>query len=337
MTTVPAPAPFAADEHVYRDESELLEDYFTRGWTDGLPVVAPTPERVTDFLAAAGLAGSEVLGSVPTRQVTVTAEAAAINAVMAGCRPEYFPVVAAALRAHLTPLGNSHSTTGSMMGPAHAVIVNGPIRDEIGIAYGPASLGPGYRANATIGRAFRLVIRNVCHGVPSELDRATFSTPARYSFCFGENEADAMPWRPLHVQRGHSPDVSTATVVSVIRIAPLGSDGQTPEEILDDLGDELRHTGTRTDRDGMLGDQAAIVLVVGREHMRHFHAASWSKEAMQEYLLQRLLRPATSARDLPIAYSRPEQLVFVAAGGVGMAETYALMPHHSAPITEVIS
>ena len=113
----------AAERHQYDDYDSLLEDYFEKGWTDGLPVVPPTPEKVERFLRVAGLEPDTLLGEVPTREVVVTAEQAAINAVMAGCKPEYFPAVVAAVRAHLDPMGNCHSTTGTLSGAAHAVSV----------------------------------------------------------------------------------------------------------------------------------------------------------------------------------------------------------------------
>src|SRR5512144_1291396 len=131
-----------AARHDYPDYPALVEDYYERGWTDGLPIVPPTPESVERFLDFAGLAPDRVLGEVPTREVVVTAEHAAINAVMAGCRPEYFPVVVAAVRAHLDPKGNCHSTTGTLSGAVQVVIVNGPIRNELGIASGAGCFGP---------------------------------------------------------------------------------------------------------------------------------------------------------------------------------------------------
>ena len=151
-----------APAYEYVDESALVEDYFERGWTDGLPIVPPTPARVEAFVAASGLASETVLGGVPTREVVVTLEQVAINAVMAGCRPEYMPVVVAAVRAHLHEKGNCHSTTGTLSGAAQVVIVNGPARQELDINCTAGCFGPGWRANATIGRALRLVIRNVC-------------------------------------------------------------------------------------------------------------------------------------------------------------------------------
>ncbi|MSX96402.1 MAG: hypothetical protein F2739_07655, partial [Actinobacteria bacterium] len=198
---------FVSDTHSFDSFEDALEGQFELGVTDGLPVVPPTPERVAAMLAAGGIAGETILGEVPTRDVVVTAEKVAINAVMAGCLPEYFPVVLAAVRAFLQPLANAHSTTATLAGAAHAVIVNGPIRHDIGVHGGQACFGPGFRPNATIGRALRLVIRNVCRTVPGVLDRASFSWPLRYSFCFAEDE-EATAWTPLHVKLGYEREQS---------------------------------------------------------------------------------------------------------------------------------
>src|SRR5438309_475743 len=132
-----------AAEHEYADSFALIDDYHERGWTDGLPIIPPTPELVADFLDASGSPGDEVVGTVPTRDVTVTAEHVAINAVMAGCRRDYMPVVLAAVRAHLHEKANCHSTTGTLSGAAQVVIVNGPIRREIDINCTSGCFGPG--------------------------------------------------------------------------------------------------------------------------------------------------------------------------------------------------
>jgi hypothetical protein len=324
--------------HARRDEwpdaEAFLEAAYERGWTDGLPVVPATPEKVEAFLALAGLAPEEVLGSVPTREVTVTAEHAAINAVMAGCRPEYFPVVVAAVRAHLDEHGNCHSTTGTLSGAAQAVIVNGPIRHEIDVACGAGCLGPGFRANATIGRALRLVIRNVCRAVPGFLDRATFSWPLRYSFCFGEDE-EAGDWTPLHVQRGFAPDESAVTVQSVMRmVSAWDSSSRDPEGVLDTLVAETRYHGITGD--AFLGDGINIVYVMGREHQRFFFEAGWSKERIQEHLWPRLTAPGTGFHDRWVNLGAPENILVVAAGGAGMAETWILFPHLAWAITRPV-
>src|SRR3954470_5159107 len=233
-----------ASRFEYQDEAELVEDYHARGWTDGLPIVAPTPERVVEFLAVSGLAPDEILGEVRTRQVVVTAEQVAINAVMAGCRADYMPVVVAAVRAHLSEKGNCHSTTGTLSGAAQVVIVNGPARTELDVNCLAGCFGPGWRANATIGRALRLVIRNVCRAIPNFLDRATFSTPARYTFCFGEDEENS-PWVPMHVERGLPQGSSAVTVHSAMVITQSrDAKSRTPEGILDTIATDLHHWGS---------------------------------------------------------------------------------------------
>jgi hypothetical protein len=323
-----------ATPYEYSTYYELLEDYFDRGWTDGLPIVPPTPELVEAFLAYAGLGPDEVLGSVPTREVVATAEKVAINAVMAGCKVEYFPVVVAAVRAHLREKGNCHSTTGTLSGAAQLVVVNGPVRRDLDINCRAGCFGPGWRSNATIGRALRLVIRNVCRAVPNFLDRATFSTPARYSFCFGENEEDS-PWLPLHVERGFDAGSSTVTVQSAMTVVAAGdSVSRTPEGILNSIGRTVRREGSTGDR--WLGDDTNILLVVGPEHMRYFADSGWSKQDMRTYLWPRLQAdPGPGERAVQLG--KPEGLLIVAAGGPGMAQTWVVLPHLAWAITEPLA
>ncbi len=324
----------AASSHDYDDYDALLEDYYERGWTDGFPVVPPTPQKVERFLAVAGLAPADILGEVPTREVTVTAEHAAINAVMAGCKPEYFPAVVAAVRAHLDPMGNCHSTTGTLSGAAQVVVLNGPIRNEIGVASYSGCFGPGFRPNATIGRALRLVIRNVCRAVPGFLDRASFSWPLRYSFCFGENE-EASDWRPLHVQRGFKPEDSTATVMSIMKFAPAGDMlSREASKVLDSIVVQARQHGVGGD--AWLGEDHNMMFVFGKEHQRYFIEEGWSKERIQEYLWPRLIEDARDKYDRKVNIAKPEGLLIVAAGGPGMGETWMFLPHLAHAITRKI-
>jgi hypothetical protein len=320
----------AATRHSYGSYDDLLEDYFERGWTDGLPVVPPTPEKVERFLAASGLPGDEVLGEVPTREVVVTAEQAAINAVMAGCKPEYMPVVVAAVRAHLSEKGNCHSTTGTLSGAAQAVIVNGPVRRELGIECGSGCFGPGFRANATIGRALRLVVRNVCRAIPGVLDRASFSNAMRYSFCFGEDEEHS-PWTPLHVERGLAPTDSAVTVASCFYLFPATDfTSRTPEGICDSILKVLKRHGVAGDR--WLGEDNNVVLVVGPEHLRYLVAAGWSKADVRSYLWARFFENGVNV----VRLGKPEGLLIAAAGGPGMAETWILFPHLAWAITQKV-
>lgn len=319
----------------WSDSDDFLEHAYEEGWTDGLPVVPPTPVKVEAFLSSAGLAPDDVLGSVPTREIIVTAELAAVNAVMAGCRPEYFPLVVAAVRAHLDEHGNSHATTASLAGPAHALIINGQARRELGVACEAGCLGPGFRPNATIGRALRLVMRNVLRAVPGFLDRATFSWPLRYSFCFGENE-EASNWTPLHVQRGLAPDQSAVTVQSVMRMVTVwDATSRTPEGIADTLVQHLRSYGVVEDR-AFLGDGISVVLIMGKEHHRFFIEAGWSKEDLQAYMWPRVTEPTRSPNDRFVKIGEPANLMVVPAGGAGTSETWMLLPHYAWAITRPV-
>jgi hypothetical protein len=295
--------------------------------------VPPTPERVEHFLEASGLKADEVLGAVPTREVTVTAEQVAINAVMAGCRADYMPVVVAAVRAHLREKANCHSTTGTLSGAAQTVIINGPIRTDLDVNCTAGCFGPGWRANATIGRALRLVIRNVCRAIPNLLDRASFSTPARYSFCFGEDE-EASPWLPLHVERGFAADSSAVTVHSTMVVLPATDfTSRTPEGILDTIVHTVRRQGSAGDR--WLGEDTNLVAVMGPEHRRYLVEAGWSKADARAYLWP-LLTEAPGSGERPVKLGKPEGLLIVAAGGPGMAETWLLFPHLAWAITEPV-
>jgi hypothetical protein len=317
----------------YAGYPEALEAYYDAGWTDGLPVVPPTEEAVAAMLATVGLDGSEVLGGVPTRNITVTAEKVAVNAVMAGCRADYFPVVLAAVRAFLQPKANAHSTTATLAGAAHAVIVNGPVCQELGIEGGQACFGPGFRANATIGRALRLVVRNVCRTIPGDLDRASFSWPLRYSFCFAENESFS-DWTPLHVQRGYQATDSVVTVASLFRLLQATEFEPESEEILTMIAANARFTGLM--RDDFVGDERSVVVVIGQEHHRRFLAEGLSKEAVRDRLFELVTRPTTGRHDNLVTLTSPENLLLVAAGGPGIAQSWLLMPHLSSTPSELV-
>ena len=179
----------------------------SKGLTDGLPVVPPTPEAVAAFLEAGGLAPDVVLGTRPSRNWVVTAQKVAVNAVMAGCKAEYAPVVLASIRALLKPEFNASAIAETAGTSAPLIVVNGPIRKELDVNGGWNLFGPGWRANATIGRTLRLVLMNVCREIPGVTDKSTFGHPGRYTFCIAENE-EASPWEPYHVEHGMSPESS---------------------------------------------------------------------------------------------------------------------------------
>ncbi len=183
------------------DEFEL---FFERGVTDGLPVVPPTRSRVERMLEATRRPPDTLLGEMPPNYGRVTVEKVAINAVMAGCRPDYLPVALAAAECACEPAFNLHGVATSTHFSAPLIVVNGPVRTRIGINSGFGVFGPGYRANATIGRALRLLMINVGGARPGETSMSTFGHPGRYTYCIAEHE-EASPWPPYHLERGLAP------------------------------------------------------------------------------------------------------------------------------------
>jgi len=316
-------AGLTSTRHAVRDPAEAIEYCFDRGWTDGLPVVPPTPEQVRAMLDAAGVEPGRTVTRIAHRAVTVTAEKVAINAVMAGCRPEYLPVVLAVVEAIGDPRWSYHGPGTSTAGAAVLVVVNGPIAREIDINHGDNLFGPGWRANLTIGRAVRLVMRNVCGSRPGTLDRATLGHPGKLSYVIAENESES-PWPPLHVERGFRPEQSAVTVMAAE--APHQFYNQlsaTAEGVLTTLADDMRISGN------VVG-QAQYAVVLAGEHMRTIARDRWSKADVRRFLFehtqnshahlkrtQRMpgaVQPDDEARMRPLVET-PEDILVVAAGG----------------------
>lgn len=191
-----------------QDDFEFL---FEQGFSDGLPLIPPTPERVRRMLSGTRRSPREVVAVVPPNMARATVEKVAINAVMAGCRPDYLPVVLGALEAVCTDEFNIHGILATTMGAAPVMVVNGPIRRSIGMNMEQGALGQGNRANATIGRALRLVLRNVGGARPGGIERSTLGNPMKFTMCFAEWE-EASPWEALHVERGFALEESVVTV-----------------------------------------------------------------------------------------------------------------------------
>lgn len=209
------PVPTLSTLHEVRDDIEEIFQYaYERGWTDGLPIIPPTPDRVRRMVAQVKQDPKTVVAEVEPRRGLATVEKIAINAVMAGCLPEYMPILIAAVEALADPSFNLHTLQTTTNPVAPLLIINGPIRSRLKINCGRNALGPGCRANATIGRAVRLILLNIGGGIPGELDKAILGMPGKYTFCLGENEEES-PWEPLHVERGFAREQSTVTVAGV--------------------------------------------------------------------------------------------------------------------------
>lgn len=262
------------------DEAEAM---FDRGWTDGLPVVAPTEARVLRMLQGTNRAPDEIVALVPPDLVECTVEKVAVNAVLAGCKPEYLPVVLAAVEAACTDEFNGHGLLATTFHSSPVVVVNGPIRRAIGMNSGINALGQGNRANATIGRALQLVIRNVGGGRPSEVDRATQGNPGKYTFCFAEDE-EGSPFEPLSVARGAAAGASTVTLFAGAGVQPVVDQlSRTPESLAATYAACLR-----TVAHPKLPIAFDALLVVSPEHGRVFRDAGWSRAELVEELTARL-------------------------------------------------
>ena len=267
-----------------------LEDMLERGWSDGLPVIPPTPERVEAMLGGADPALS--LGPVPPSHGEATLERIAACAVLAGCRPAYFPVVRAAAEAALEPAFNAHGIAVTTQPAGPILVVNGPVREQLGINGGMGALGPGTRANMTIGRALRLLLTLTGGARPGGLDRATLGHPGKVGTCFAENE-EASPWEPLHVERGFPADASTVTLVA--GDAPLSISehrSRTPADLASTLA--WAAAGHWSPNWWPMPDTSLFVLCP--EHASLFAAAGWSKQDVRAAMFASVQRPAAELR-----------------------------------------
>jgi hypothetical protein len=266
--------------------SDPVETCYERGWTDGLPVVPPTEERVLEMLDGTARSPQEVIGRIPPNYAECTVEKIAINAVMAGCRPEYMPVVLTAIEAALTPAFGLHGVLATTNACTPVVMVNGPIARTIGMNAKGNVFGQGNRANAAIGRTLQLVVRNVGGGRPQEIDRSVFGSPAKYSFCFAEDEDDPR-WESYAVSLGYSPAASTVTIFPGDGITQtIDHISRKPEDLCRSYAGCIRaiyNTGH------VIGVQA--FLAIAREHALVFYEAGWSKARVKEELLGMLQIP----------------------------------------------
>jgi len=307
------------------DALDVNELYQQKGWTDGLPIVPPTEERVVECLQAAGLAASDTVGLERVRQRPIVAEKVVINAVMAGCLPAYMPVVVAILRAMCQEPFNLHGSTASTGGSAPFIVVNGPIRTALGLNATHNVLANGNRANATIGRAIRLVLINVLGYVPGQLDRSTLGHPGKYTLCIAEDEEDS-PWIPLAQERGVPAGQSSVTVMACEAPRQIMNEWtHDPEEILETFAAEMRHN--MLTYSVWSGNYA---LVIPKQLRELIVAAGWQKQDIRDYVYRaaRVLRRDWASVGKANVVQRsggphqeftalraPEDLLVVAAGG----------------------
>jgi len=314
-------------------EPEQWNDYaIAQGWSDGFPLVPPT-EAATEQFVATVHGDNEPIPPISPRRVVPTMQTLAANAVMAGCRPEYFPAVLAAVRAVLVPDYNLHGTLATTHSCAPMLLFNGPIRNSLDINCSSNCFGQGRQANATIGRALQLILLNVGGAKPGVMDRSTQGSPAKYAFCFGENE-EASPWEPFHVRRGY------AAADSVVTAMP----GEAPHNINDHAS--TSGVGLLTTIAGTISQVGAntiyctgpIFIVLGPEHAQTLHRDGWSIADMQEDLYARSRVPVSRVSvenqesyadmdrprvgDYYHMTQSPEDILILVAGGPGKHSAY---------------
>lgn len=333
---------------VHADPLSLFEWFCERGWTDGLPVLAPTEVAVESMLAAVKRDRREVVAVLPPRQGEATIERIAINAVMAGCRPEYLPLLISAIEAVADPAFNLDGVQATTHPVAPLIIVNGPVAVELGIASGYNCFGPGHRANATIGRAMRLLLMNVGGGLPGTGDRATQGSPSKYSYCIAENEA-ANPWGPLHVERGYHPEQSTVTVIGCEGPHNIQEHvSNTGEGILQTIAGAMGQAGSNN-----ILRHGWPLLALGPEHAATIAEDGYRKEDVKAYVFEQARYPharlspeyraelaalnAGICPDHACIMAQPEDLTVIVAGGPGKHSSWQpTFGSYTRPVTRLI-
>lgn len=341
MATVGREARQLAQEDSFAGALAVIERFYQEGWTDGLPVVPPHQELVRAMVAASGRNRTEIVGKVPPRMGVATVEAVATNAVMAGCRPEYMPVVLASLEAALDERFGLREVQTTTDPSAPLIMVSGPVVRQLAVNHGVNVFGHGFRANATIGRALRLIMVNLGGGHPDSGDKSTLGSPAKFSFCIGVDQES--PWEPLHVERGFRPEENCVTLFPCepphdIHV-PTGSGmGETSLQV---IAESMAAIGTGN---MIMGGQSLLVL--GPMVAHALASDGWAKQDVKQYIFEHSRlpitklwwyhearfgkRPAASTPDhwpkwldvanpaatVPIV-RRPENLHVVVAGDVG--------------------
>lgn len=316
------------------DSLEEIQAYFeVRGWSDGLPFIPPTRERVDRFVGHLGRAAEEVVCTLAPRNGEATIERIVANAVMAGCRPEDLPIVVTAVEAAADEALNLNAIQSTTHPTAMMILINGPVADKLSIASGPGCFGPGWRANLAIGRALRLCLLNIGGGSPGDGDRATQGNPAKLAFCVAENTLES-PWEPYHVEQGFAIDDSVVTVLAcegphnIQDHYSIGGEG-----VLTTVAGALSQAGSNH----LLRNTGFPVIAFGPEHAHQVAVDGYSKADVKRFLWEhgrfpvaRLSKEWTAdgayadrvehltgqRLDAPIT-QRPENLQVIVCGGPG--------------------
>lgn len=331
--------------YVDPDPEKLSYEFYMKKQTDGLPIIPPTGERVRKFIEFSGKNRDDLIAALPPRSGKATVEKIAINSVMAGCIPQFMPVIQHSIKAISHPKFNLPGVNATTHPVAICTILNGPIAGEISINNGTGCLGPGNIANATIGRAMRLCLINIGGAVPGIGDHATMGSPSKYSYCFGEAENEN-PWEPLHVERGFKADESTVTVMGLDSPHNVNDHrSKTAENLLDTIIDTASVAGCNNSH--VPGE---MLVIMGPEHAKTVADDGWSKEDVKKYIHENALVPVElgdrGGRKLDSKWvidgmvqitRKPDDVVVVVAGGPGRHTMIAYgFGTSSESVTEVI-
>lgn len=334
------------------DDLEAINRLFReRRWGDGLPIVPPTGERVERMLAGTSRSRYEVVARIAPGYGAATVERIAINAVLAGCDPEYLPVLIAATEAVAQPQFNLQGIQATTNPVAVWVIVNGPLAKKLGVNATFNCIGQGTWANATIGRALRLILQNIGGALPGEMDRATHGQPGKYTFCCAENE-EANPWDPLHVERGCRREQSAVTVVGAEGTMNMNTHSKDAAELVRVIAETLMHPPSN---EYVHGGEPWLILCP--EHAEVFRRAGFSKQEIKRRLWEASKMPAgrLSGRELERAQAsraeelggitpetllpispRADDIHFIVAGGPGTHSVYVPCFGNTRAVTRVI-
>jgi hypothetical protein len=307
------------------DVEKISLDFYRKKYTDGLPIVPPTMGRVKKFFQYSTYEPQKVLGILPPRQGKATIEKIAINGVMAGCLPFFMPVLEKAVLALSRPQFNLAGVNATTHPVAICTLVNGSISQELEMNTESGCLGPGNLANATIGRAMRLCLINIAGAIPGIGDHATIGSPAKYSYCFAENEKDK-PWEPLHVERGFPKESSAVTVLGMEAPHNVNDHrSKTAEGVLDTIVHTLSTAGCNNSH--VPGE---LLVIMSPEHTETVAGDGWAKEDVKNYIHEKALVPVELAdrggrlldkkwvRNNMVSLTRsPDDVILVVAGGPG--------------------
>ena len=273
--------PNAPRESCLIEQIDEFEFFLEKPWSDGLPVVTPTEERINRMLLATGRDPDEIIGPIPPAMEIATVASVATHAVMAGCKPEYLPVVLGATELMLQAEFNVNGVQGTMHGVAPMMIVNGPYASEIGIHGGSGCLGPGFRANASIGRAIRLILMNIGAGLPGISSMTVFGMPSRFTYCLTEN-SEYNPWESLSVSKGYSADENVLTMAMVESPRFCWDDvSDEPERLIRGIADTMTAMGSWN-----MHARSDMVVAMSPQHAEICDKSGWSRDEVHTRLIE---------------------------------------------------